>query len=261
MSVMLRARSGAIGVVVLALVLAGAPFARAQAQQTPAKKPTVTGQTIEIRGQAPTPQVVTVRPREVPAYTPAGLPSTMMASGSRAWPSMTAGYAITPSNQLAGRLPLDTSAAGLARGGSMVGGVALAGAAANGAAVAGGAAASSAVPGGSAAEIEAMRKELAMRKARLDSLQRALNENASRQNALGAPPAGGAAGAARMSSADSAARASEIEAIRRELSYRMLRLDSLQREVNTLGRKGSGPVKSDTTKKGTSGGKPPRGSR
>ncbi len=259
MSTMARSRTVAVVSVVLALLAAGALTARAQGQQPPAKK-TTTGQTIEIRGQAPTPQVVTVRPREVPVYKPAALPGAVMTSG--AWPSVTAAYAITPSDQLAGHLPIDTSAAGLARGGAMLGTVAVTGAAAHGAAAGGAGAAGAPVPGGSAAEIEAMRKELAMRRARLDSLQRALNENASRQTELGAPPvAAGAAGAAHVSAADSAARAAEIDAIRRELNYRMQRLDSLQREVNTLGRaKTLPPVKADTTKKAPPG-NTPRGSR
>lgn len=230
-----------------------APTLAAQGQQPAPKKPS-TGQAIEIRGQAPTPQVVTVRPREVPAYTPVSLPGAVMASSS--WPSVTAGYAITQSDQLAGRLPLDTSAAGIARGGAMLGGAALAGAAAH----PGGAGAGGGAPAGvSATEIEAMRAELKMRRARLDSLQRALHEDDARMAALGAPPAAGAA--AGRSSADSAARADEIKAIRRELQYRMQRLDSLQKEVNTLGQqpKKAAPAKADTTTK--AGGKPPRGRR
>jgi hypothetical protein len=253
MSTGIRTRARLI--VALTLVMVVAVAGGAQAQQPTVKKPATTGQTIEIRGQAPTPQVVTVRPREVPDYKAGGLPSAVMVSGS--WPSVTAGYAITPANQLAGRLPLDTSAAGIARGGATVGGVALVGGAAAGAAAGAPGAAPGAVPGGSAAEIEAMRKELAMRKARLDSLQRALNENQAHQAALGAAPAG----AKHMTAADSAARVAEIEAIRKELNYRMQRLDSLQREVNNLGGKKAAPVKADTTKKGTPGSKPPRGSR
>jgi chromosome segregation ATPase len=144
----------------------------------------------------------------------------------------------------------------------MVGGVAIAGAAAaGGAAAAPGAAAGTPVVGASAQEIEDMRRELAMRKARLDSLQRALHENEARQQALGPAPAAAAAQAApRMSSADSAARVAEIEAIRQELKYRKARLDSLQKEVNTLGRTKTAPVKSDTTQS-KSGAKPPRGLR
>ena len=142
----------------LAIVLA-ARVAAAQGQQ-PAPKPVpkkpTTGQTVEIRGQAPTPQVVTVRPREVPAYAPSGLPKAVMTAG--AWPSVTAAFSVTPASQLAGRLPLDTSAAGLARGGAMVGGVALAGVTMRGGAAAGaGAAGGVSVVGASTQEIEALR--------------------------------------------------------------------------------------------------------
>ena len=188
----------------------GAPRAGAAGQ--PPKKP-ATGQTVEIRGQAPTPQVVTVRPREVPQYAPAGLPAAVMASG--AWPSVAAAYTIAPTNQLAGRLPLDTTQAGLARGGAALGGVAVAGAA-GGRADAQHAAPRPARPSAaSAAEIEAMRKELAMRRARLDSLEQALHGNEAMAASLGVRPAGPRGN--RMSAADSAARAAEIEAIRREL--------------------------------------------
>jgi hypothetical protein len=238
------------------VALAAAPAVLAQGQQPAPKKPT-TGQAIEIRGQAPTPQVVTVRPREVPAYTPVSLPGAVMASSS--WPSVTAAYSITQADQLAGRLPLDTSAAGIARGGAMVGGVIVAGAAAKPGAANAAASVGAPVAGASTAEIEAMRRELAMRKARLDSLQRALHENEARQSTLGPAPTGQRA-APRMSAADSAARADEIKAIRRELEYRLQRLDSLQREVNTLGQpRKAAPAKSDTTTK--AGGKPPRGHR
>jgi len=251
----------------MALLCAATAAAAAQGQgqqPAPAKKP-ATGQAVEIRGQVPTPQVVTVRPREVPDYKPSGLPQAVMTAG--AWSSVTAAFAITPALQVAGRLPLDTTSAGLARGGAMVGGVAIAGAAAAGgaAAAAGGAPAAAAagtqVVGASAEEIEAMRRELAMRKARLDSLQRALHENEARQSALGPAPAGAAAQSApRMSAADSAARAAEIAAIRRELQYRKARLDSLQKEVNSMGRTKPSPAKSDTTQS-KSGAKPPRGLR
>jgi hypothetical protein len=228
---------------VIAVACMFAPALAAQGQQPAPKKPG-TGQPIEIRGQAPTPQVVTVRPREVPTYKPASLPGAVMGSGS--WPSVTAGYTITQTDQLAGRLPLDTSAAGIARGGQMVGGVAVASAAAH----PGGAA------GTSATEIEQMRAELAMHKARLDSLQKALHEDDMKKASAGAAAAAGPG----KTASDSAARADEIKAIRKELQYRMQRLDSLQKEVNTLGQKPkkAAPAKSDTTK---AGGKPPRGRR
>jgi len=217
----------------LALAAAVALPAVLRAQGQPAKPPKkpVAGQTVEIRGQAPTPQVVTVRPREVPQYAPAGLPAAVVASG--AWPTVSAAYTIAPTNQLAGRLPLDTTQAGLARGGAAVGGVVVAGAAGGAQALSSGAA-PGAPSAASAAEIEAMRLELAMRRARLDSLEQALHGNEAMAARLGVRPAGPRGN--RMSAADSAARAAEIEAIRRELMFRRIRLDSLQREVNTLGR-------------------------
>ncbi|MEP6690483.1 MAG: hypothetical protein ABJD07_04965 [Gemmatimonadaceae bacterium] len=58
--------------VVLALIAAGAFASPAHAQRT---RPRVGG-TIEIRGTVPTPQVVTVRPREAPSYSRAGLVPT-----------------------------------------------------------------------------------------------------------------------------------------------------------------------------------------
>ena len=43
--------------------------AQQPAQQPPRTQPPKRGETIEIRGQVPTPQVVTVRPREAPEYS------------------------------------------------------------------------------------------------------------------------------------------------------------------------------------------------
>jgi len=100
------------------------------------------------------------------------------------------------------------------------------------------------------------------RKARLDSLEHAMSQNAAQQKAA-ATPAGPAA-AARMSASDSAARAAEIEAIRQELRYRKARLDSLQQEVNSLGKQSKQQkkkaVKPDTSPSKPSG-NPPRGLR
>ncbi len=246
-------RSFCTGLVVLTLLAAAGAPARAQGQPPPEKKKP--GQAIEIRGQAPTPQVVTVRPREVPTYEPAALPNAVMASG--AWPAVSSPYAIAPANQLAGQLPIDTTAAGLARGGARAGGVAVAAGAA-GAEDAAGRAGRAAPTGASAAEIEAMRRELAMRRARLDSLEASLHQNEAMQSQLGPIPTGPRG--VHMSAADSAAyaaRLAEIESIRRELLFRKVRLDSLQREVNTLG-KPRPAVKSDTTPSPLYP-KPPRG--
>ena len=248
---------------ILALIavvgVAGSAYAQGQQPAPPPKpapKKVVAGQTVEIRGQAPTPQVVTVRPREVPSYKPSSLPQAVMSSGN--WPAISSAYAVAPSALLAGRLPIDTSAAGLARGGGGAGALIAGGTAMAAMAHAtGGAAANVAAPGTSAEEIESMRREMAMRRARLDSL-----EKAQANSHIGSAVAAGAAAASRprMTAADSAARAAEIAAIRKELQYRKARLDSLQKEVNNLGGKSSSPKKSsksDTTKSG----KPPRGTR
>jgi hypothetical protein len=60
---------------VIAVAAGGVLFAGSAGAQQPAPQPTPRAQpprrpeTIEIRGQVPTPQVVTVRPREAPAYS------------------------------------------------------------------------------------------------------------------------------------------------------------------------------------------------
>ncbi len=51
--------------ILAAVVMTAAVPVAADAQQRPPRRQ----QTIEIRGQVPTPQVVTVRPREAPAYS------------------------------------------------------------------------------------------------------------------------------------------------------------------------------------------------
>jgi hypothetical protein len=179
----------------------------------------------------------------------------VMASGS--WASVSSGYAIAPPNQLAGQLPLDTTAAGLARGGALAAGARVADGGAEG--PDGAHAARPASSGASAAEIEAMRRELAMRRARLDSLEAALHQNATMQSQLGPMPTGPRG--VHLSAADSAAyaqRMAEIESIRRELLFRKVRLDSLQREVNTLG-KPRRVIPESTRDSGYV--KPPRGQR
>lgn len=52
-----------------ALVAVGSSSVLAQAGQPEQRRPPRRQETIEIRGQVPTPQVVTVRPREAPAYS------------------------------------------------------------------------------------------------------------------------------------------------------------------------------------------------
>ena len=239
------ARAGC-GVLISGMMFVAASRAGAQQKAPPPKK----GQAIEIRGQVPTPQVVTVRPREVPKYdrqilSPAFYTGTGSAASAEA-------VQLVPESQITGSAALDTVPAGLAHEGGVptvaplqlhpdsmrnrrdTTAIARAGA--------------------STAEIEAMRHELALRRARLDSLQRLVDTQRQLPVELGTPPA------KRMSSADSAARAQEIESIRRELEYRRQRLDSLQREVNSMGRsRRPAPPKTKTTDSTAAVPKTPRG--
>ena len=234
------------GVLMSGMLFVAASRADAQQKGTPPKK----GQAIEIRGQVPTPQVVTVRPREVPRYD-RQLLSPAFYNGTGSMASSDA-VQLVPESQISGSAALDTLPAGLAREGGVP----------------------TVAPlqlhpdsmrnrrdttaitraGASTAEIEAMRHELALRRARLDSLQRLLEIRRQTPVELGTPPA------KRMSSADSAARAQEIESIRRELEYRRQRLDSLQREVRSMGRsRRPAPPKKTTTDSTAAAPKTPRG--
>ena len=217
----------------------------AQQKAPPPKK----GQAIEIRGQVPTPQVVTVRPREVPTYDRHLLsPAFYSGVGSASSPG---GVQLVPESQIRGTTALDTIPAGLAREGGVptVGPLAV-----HADSMRNRRDTAATRAGASTAEIEAMRHELALRRARLDSLQRILNMRTQEPVGLGNPPA------KRMSSADSAARAEEIESIRRELEYRKQRLDSLRREVNKMGRGGRpAPPKKTTADSTTAPPKTPRG--
>ena len=68
----------------------------ASAQVTKKKKPAAEGgaQTVEIRGQVPTPQVVTVRPRAVPDYSRGVLVPAFY--DQHFWPSILAPYRVVP---------------------------------------------------------------------------------------------------------------------------------------------------------------------
>ena len=210
------------GVLMSGMMIMAASRASAQQKGPPPKK----GQAIEIRGQVPTPQVVTVRPREVPTYdrkllSPAFYSGTGGAASSGA-------VQLVPESQIRGSAVLDTLPAALAREGGVP---TVAPLQVHPDSMRNRRDTSVAVrAGASTAEIEAMRHELAMRRARLDSLQRLVDAQRQTPVELGKPPV------KRMSSADSAARAQEIESIRRELEYRRQRLDSLQREVRNMGR-------------------------
>lgn len=62
---------------------------------------------IEIRGQVPTPQVVTVRPREIPAYSRQVLVPNFYDHDF--WPSILPGYKLITKRQLTGSVPIDSA--------------------------------------------------------------------------------------------------------------------------------------------------------
>jgi hypothetical protein len=78
----------------------------AGAQNT--KKPAPRRQApIEIRGQVPTPQVVTVRPREVPAYSRQVLVPNFYDHDF--WPAILPGYRLVAQRQITGQVPVDSA--------------------------------------------------------------------------------------------------------------------------------------------------------
>jgi hypothetical protein len=88
--------------VAVALVLPAA----IQAQNT--KAPVKRRQpTIEIRGQVPTPQVVTVRPREVPTYSRQVLYPRFYDHDF--WPSILPAYQLVTKRQVTGMVPVDSA--------------------------------------------------------------------------------------------------------------------------------------------------------
>lgn len=78
--------------------------ALAEAQQTPPRR---RQQAIEIRGQVPTPQVVTVRPREVPAYSRQVLVPNFYDHDF--WPAILPGYQLVSRRQITGMPPVDSA--------------------------------------------------------------------------------------------------------------------------------------------------------
>jgi hypothetical protein len=66
-------------------------------------------QPIEIRGQVPTPQVVTVRPREVPSYSRQVLYPRFYDHDF--WPSILPAYQLVPMRQVTGMVPVDSATA------------------------------------------------------------------------------------------------------------------------------------------------------
>lgn len=189
-------------VALVAVALVAAPALHAQ--QAPARKPPRAGQTIVIHGQVPTPQVVTVRPREVPQYSRQVLGQDV--EHDSFWDALTTPYQLVARGQVTGHLPIDSAAAVVAGGPPLD-------------------------LQSQTAQMEAMRSELAQRRARLDSLQAASRVAAERQQAADSATR---AANARASAADSASRAAEIEALQQELARRRAKLDSLQAVVKSI---------------------------
>lgn len=89
-----------LGVAAVAVVLVAAG---AEAQARPARRQ----QAIEIRGQVPTPQVVTVRPREVPAYSRQVLVPNFYDHDF--WPSIVQPYQMVPQRMITGTAVPDST--------------------------------------------------------------------------------------------------------------------------------------------------------
>ena len=87
------------------LVAAGALAALPNAAQAQ-RRPTPRTAPIEIRGQVPTPQVVTVRPRETPEFSRQVLVPNFY--DRRFWPVILPGYALVPRRVLAGPTAVDS---------------------------------------------------------------------------------------------------------------------------------------------------------
>lgn len=87
-------------VFVAAAIALAAPVAQAQRRQ-PANK------AIEIRGQVPTPQVVTVRPRGTPVFDRQVLVPNFY--NRSFWPEILPGYALISQRDLTGRTPVDSA--------------------------------------------------------------------------------------------------------------------------------------------------------
>lgn len=94
-------------VALIAAVAALALPAAAHAQDTTSKQPVKRRQQpIEIRGQVPTPQVVTVRPREVPTYSRQVLYPRFYDHDF--WPSILPAYSLVSKRQVTGMVPIDS---------------------------------------------------------------------------------------------------------------------------------------------------------
>ena len=96
-----------IALVSLALAVVSVAAEAQQPTQQPAQQPTRRRQApIEIRGQVPTPQVVTVRPRAMPTYSRQVLVPRFFDHDF--WPDIQLGYQLVPERQINGRLIGDT---------------------------------------------------------------------------------------------------------------------------------------------------------
>lgn len=91
-------RAGLVALLCAAMMLPSG----AQAQQPTRRRQAP----IEIRGQVPTPQVVTVRPREMPAYSRQVLVPRFFDHDF--WPEIQLGYQMVPERQISGRTIADT---------------------------------------------------------------------------------------------------------------------------------------------------------
>ena len=89
---------------VMAVALALPALAHAQGTAPTVKR---RQQPIEIRGQVPTPQVVTVRPREVPTYSRQVLYPRFYDHDF--WPSILPAYQLVPMRQVTGTVPVDSA--------------------------------------------------------------------------------------------------------------------------------------------------------
>jgi len=88
---------------VVAVALALPVVMQAQNTKQPVKR---RQQPIEIRGQVPTPQVVTVRPREVPTYSRQVLYPRFYDHDF--WPSILPAYTLVAKRQVTGMVPIDS---------------------------------------------------------------------------------------------------------------------------------------------------------
>ena len=96
---MQHAKLGLVAAVALAL-----PVAMQAQNKQPVKR---RQQPIEIRGQVPTPQVVTVRPREVPTYSRQVLYPRFYDHDF--WPSILPAYQLVTKRQVTGAVPVDSA--------------------------------------------------------------------------------------------------------------------------------------------------------